>query len=165
MYWLPHGNPADYKEPLGKKTIHQAFFKSRKQPNCKKAQKKENKSYYKVSSSLIKKSPQFDFSKEFLVRKVIPDGFFKVNFDFCTDFGRRKVYHDLKRFFQGEFIHSIVNIFFRIRIKLFFMKRSRVKRIKELHQAIKFKFNHKFSGMLPVKGFRSLVKIFSSCLF
>ena len=82
MYWLTHGDPADYKESLGKKTIHQAFFKSRKQLNCKKAQKKENKSYYKVSSPSIKNSPQFDFSKEFLVRKMIPERFFKVNFDF-----------------------------------------------------------------------------------
>jgi len=97
----------------------------------------------------------FDFSKNFLVRKVVYDSFFKVKFYFCTDFGRRKIYHDLNRFFEGEFIHGIVNIFFCIRIKFFFMERRRVKRIKELHQAIEFKFDHNFSVMLPVVSFRS----------
>lgn len=140
IYWLPHGNPADDKEPLGKNSPYQVFFDCRKQLSCKNAHNKENKSYHKVCSSLIKKSSQFDFSEEFLVREVIPDSFFKANFGFCTCFSRREMNHDLKRLFQGKFIHSVVEIFFCIRIEFFLVEWSRVKRIIELFQAIEFNF-------------------------
>ena len=129
IYWFPHGNPADYEETFGKQGVQQAFLESRKQPDCKKAQKQEKKRYYKILSSPMKKPPQVDFSKEFLVRKVVSDSFFEVSFDFCTYFFRRKIYHDLKGFIQRKFIYSIVNVFFRVGVKFFFTEWSRVKGI------------------------------------
>ncbi len=41
IYWLPHGGLVDYNEAFRRQSIQQAFFKSRKPPNCNKAQKQE----------------------------------------------------------------------------------------------------------------------------
>ena len=154
MYRLPHSNPAYDKEPFREKSVHQAFFKSRKQPDHDQANKKESQGYYKVSSPLIKQPFQFDFGKELFVRKVIYYSFFNVGFDLCVDSGRRQIYHDFKGLSQGEFIYSIIEVFVCIQIKLFFVKRSWVKRIKELKKAFEFEFNHRYSCVFPVKSCR-----------
>jgi hypothetical protein len=156
IYRFPHSDPADNKETFRKESVQEAFFKSRKQPYHKQAEKKEGKGYYKVSSALVKQPFKFYIGQELFVRKVVLYSFFQVSFDFCTDLGRRKVYHDFKGLSKREFIYSVIKVFFCIRIKLFFVKRGRVKRIKELQQAFEFEFDHRFSFVLSVKSFRTL---------